>query len=463
MRYFRGSLLVGLCLVCVAPATSVAAETKVEADARAALASGNLAQAGDLYLEAFRRTANPAHARQAGLIYVRLGVDRSADARYALTLYMRAAKTPAELQDAKDLLLIAGGDPNEGGAPNPPPAASPPPAPSRQPGTKVTTETQIDTRAGTMRQTESTAAGTTSTAVDAKNQTVTHSETDATGTRSTHIDAQNREVGYSSESADGKQTMNASANSEGAAYEQNVDCSANPGLDVCQEQTKAGLSGGGLTASYKKTEITKVTSLQKNPSEVRLGASYASASSDGGVSTSMFGVSGTGQWSFGQLPTAGGGKFFGPSLGASMSLSYGSLGGGIDGSMSQFVVNAPLGFQFYSFGEQNPETLEQSGFGIFAGYTLGASSTTTSIDIDGETNETKDGSFAHGPRVNVTFPTMNWGTSKMSGFGISGMLLPLEAATVFFLSAEWVMGSASPVQPAPPPAQPAPTASVAGL
>ncbi len=33
----------------------------------------------------------------------------------------------------------------------------------------------------------------------------------------------------------------------------------------------------------------------------------------------------------------------------------------------------------------------------------------------------------------------------MSGFGVSGMILPLEAATVYMVSAEWVMGEASAV------------------
>lgn len=116
--------------------------------------------------------------------------------------------------------------------------------------------------------------------------------------------------------------------------------------------------------------------------------------------------------------------------------------------MTQLVLNVPFGFQFYNFGEQDPVPLEQSGFGAFVGYTAGLSSTSTSMELDGETIDGGSKGFAHGPSVNVTFPTMNWGTSKLSGFGISGMVLPLETSTIILVSAEWVMGGASPVTPA---------------
>lgn len=429
MRSILTKLIVGVPLCLVVPNVASGAEATA-ARAQTMLKSGKLEAAAELYLQAFRETKVEAHARQAGLIYLKLGPERSADARYALTLYLRAAKTPEQQREANDLLLIAGE-----------PSAAP-----KDGSTTVTTETKVDGSGGTLTHSETTGSSESTTTLDGRERTLTHTETGADGTSTTEIDGANAAVSHSSVSADGRERVDASASPEGGSYEKQVDCSKDPKNHVCEERTKLGVGEGGLSASYKKTEVKKVAGLHKNPLEARVGASYMSASaSEGDSSTSLYGVSGTAQWALGKLPGASGGSFFGVSGGVNVAAGYGSLSGGIDGHMTQIQVLFPVGLQWYSFGSQDPVSLKQSGFGAFVGYSAGFSDSTTTFDIDGEEISNESKGFAHGPRLNVTFPSFNWGTAAMSGFGVSGMILPLEAATVYMVSAEWVMGEASAV------------------
>ncbi len=338
------------------------------------------------------------------------------------------------------------------------PAAGQPAPPA---GAVTTTETLVDVNGRKVVQSQQSAAGTTTTTLDGQQQTLTHTVTNADGTTTTTVDAQNPSATYSSQSADGRERTDAAVGQQGASYQSQVNCSQDPTNQVCQENTNVNLSGGGLSASYKKVEVNKLEGEYKDPYEKRVGLSLTTVTGDPGAT--LFGLNIAVQGALGKLPGAEGGTFFGFGGGLTGTFSYGSMGGDIDGSMLQAVVNVPLGIQYYSFGAQDPATLEQSGFGVFAGYSLGFALTSTSITVGDQTIDSEDKSFAHGPRITLSFPTYNAGTSEMSGFGVSGMIVPLDGVTLVMLGAEWFWGGSSPVseEPAaspPPAASPAPVA-----
>ncbi len=211
-----------------------------------------------------------------------------------------------------------------------------------------------------------------------------------------------------------------------AGFQASRDC-ANSTDERCREQGTLNVDGKGFRLGMSGERVTRV----KTPPNSDIGGSLevsglygTSTSDDIDVSIYGFGVQGGLRMMFGgQFPGPDGGGWSG--LGLEFMAGYqgggGSISAGgtdIDYSQGQLYAAAGAGYQYMKFGSMDPQTLKQSGFGLFLGYRFGGSLSQTTVgdnEADAQTGTT------HGPMITISFPQYNAGTAKLQRWTLTVM------------------------------------------
>jgi hypothetical protein len=274
--------------------------------------------------------------------------------------------------------------------------------------------------------------------LDTKAGTLGRSTQGPDGASLTHqADLRSGELTRQEVSGDGRvrATTTLDARAGTASHSSSVDCDDSSGAG-CARATKLSLGRGGLGAELSETRVTAVADPPKGfvVAGVDVGVLGITSESVNGVAAQAFaGVRGA----VGEaLPGKSGGGWSGLGLELQLGISVGQTelqlytysGTQVITADYQFgSLSTGAGWQYLHFGELDPVTLEQSGFGLFLGYRGG-------LNKDLLNSETEV-SFSHGPQIAISFPRYNAGTADVSDFTIKGMILPTGDMTLFAATA----------------------------
>lgn len=223
---------------------------------------------------------------------------------------------------------------------------------------------------------------------------------------------------------------------DGVHYSSDQDCSRDPSLEKCREQTKADAGEGGLGFSARRTEVVRT-----DPSSgyfmglIEANGVYGSGS--GGLTIAGGGVGFGARVAAGEtFPDENGGGWNG--FGADLSFRYSFTtfeASGFSSTSHQLDLGGTFGYQYLNFGPMDPVSFEQSGFGFFLGYHAGF------LALLGDYEST---AFSHGPGLTLSLPKYNPGTAQVSQLYLTALVLPLED---FFLATVSVGYSGSEAKP----------------
>ncbi|MEZ4369661.1 MAG: hypothetical protein R3B07_02520 [Polyangiaceae bacterium] len=237
---------------------------------------------------------------------------------------------------------------------------------------------------------------------------------------------------------------------DGAHYQSDEDCAKNPETERCREKTNADVGSGGLGYSFNRTSVTRTE--PTNLYLLSLLEGNAVFGSGSGVTIAGGGAAFGMRLGVGQtFPDETGGSWSGFGLDITIRYSFTSFeAGGYSSSAHLVDSGATVGYQYLHFGEMDPTTFEQSGFGFFLGYHAGGLGTFTEQDEQFQ--------FSHGPSLTLSLPKYNAGTTQVSQLYLTALVLPLEDFFIATISVGYG-GSmiAAEEGSAPPPAANTPT------
>jgi hypothetical protein len=161
------------------------------------------------------------------------------------------------------------------------------------------------------------------------------------------------------------------------AYHAEEDCSGD-GDEACVKKTAGTFGKDGLRLSVSRESARRVTSPRTGSTGFGLSVSYLFGFADNVLLTGYnVGVS-LRMMTGGLFPGPQGGSWTGFFVEPSAQLSYATTEVKVPGGPRQksesglLLFNGSAGVQWMSFGKQNPKSLKQDGWGLFAGGTAGA-------------------------------------------------------------------------------------------
>lgn len=226
------------------------------------------------------------------------------------------------------------------------------------------------------------------------------------------------------------------------------DCARDPTQEICKQEGRAQIGPGGLRAGFSQETVTRVKEPPSSSFDFAIDGSFTYGKLEfefplpgatstiesefygGGVSLGVKILTG------GRFPGTGGGSWFGLFIDPAFSVS----GAGGQMTIPGFTVSGirvseskqgygmlllnggvALGAQWLTFGSMDPETLEQVGFGVNAGYRIGMQG--SQVYFEGGSGDFTT-AFSHGPVLGLSFPFYNAGTASLSRAYVQGMILP---------------------------------------
>jgi hypothetical protein len=239
------------------------------------------------------------------------------------------------------------------------------------------------------------------------------------------------------------------------------DCATNPNQEICQQQGAATIGPGGIQAGFSQETVTRVQDPPSGSVNFSLDGSFTygklsmafpaiGGGSPSTIDSEFYGggiALGVKILTGGKFPGPEGGSWFGLFIDPSVSIS--GAGGEITipamriGTVTipeqkqgygMLLINggAAVGFQWLTFGSMDPQTFKQGGFGLQAGYRLGAQGSQMYFE-NSSGDFTTD--FSHGPVLGLTFPSYNAGTAHLSRAYVQGMILPAGDLLVITIAA----------------------------
>lgn len=224
------------------------------------------------------------------------------------------------------------------------------------------------------------------------------------------------------------------------SFRQTTDCSKDPNQEICRRETTVDAGPGGLRAGFTQEKVTKVGTPPTTVVGFTIdgGFMYGTSTADDGPDVSIYGggawVGLRAQFGLTAFPDASGGPWQGITLHPTVGFFGAGLvydvNGSTDGAgLTMLNAGVNAGYEYLSFGSMNPATLEQKGWGLFAGYRLGYAQTKV---IQSQT--VTSGDLSHGPVLGITFPKYNAGTSHVEKGYLNVLLLPTGDFLFFMLT-----------------------------
>jgi len=224
-------------------------------------------------------------------------------------------------------------------------------------------------------------------------------------------------------------------------HQSEVDCSRDTASERCTQQQRVDTSDGALQLGVRQRSVSLLEVPPNGYANfmTEVGGLYGS-----GDNVTLLGVTaGLGLRTAigGKLPGPRGGTWHGAAADVSGRYAFTRFEAGEISSSSHLVdAGGTFGYQFYSFGEMSARDFTQSGFGIALGYRVGA------LFIFGE-GPTQDPQLSHGPSLTLSRPEYNAGTTNVSQWFLTALVLPLQDFFVATLS----IGASGPFAKGTPP------------
>lgn len=209
------------------------------------------------------------------------------------------------------------------------------------------------------------------------------------------------------------------------------DCSRSDD-ERCREQSSLVADGQGVRFGLQGERVTRVKTPPKSDLgwAIEVSGLYGTSTGDE-LDFSIWGYglqTGLRMMFGGQFPGPGGGSWSGVGMELMGGLSVGggsmdAAGQSMDIEQGMFYGAASAGYQYLKFGSMDPQTLKQSGVGIFLGYRFGGQYSSTKV---GEMEPSTSSGTTHGPVLTLSFPKYNAGTAKLQRWTVTVMGMYIE-------------------------------------